>query len=116
MSRGSSKRIVDLELRELDLLLETIFLLGALPVALLISLALLATSGAPIFYRGARVGRGGRLFTMLKFRTLRRGAEQRLGPWLGPELVERTRAETTRVGLWRQAAELDEIPQFWNVL
>ena len=37
---------------------------------------------------------------MLKFRTLRRGAEERLGPYLGEELVERTREETTRVGRW----------------
>jgi lipopolysaccharide/colanic/teichoic acid biosynthesis glycosyltransferase len=53
---------------------------------------------------------------MLKFRTLRRGAEARLGPFLGPELVERTRAETTLIGRWLRATQLDEIPQFWNVL
>src|SRR5438045_6859013 len=53
---------------------------------------------------------------MLKFRTLRRGAEARLGPYLGPELVARTRAETTRVGGWLKATQLDEIPQLWNVL
>jgi lipopolysaccharide/colanic/teichoic acid biosynthesis glycosyltransferase len=116
MSRGSAKRIVDLELRALDLVLSALFLLVALPAVLLISLALLVTSGPPLFYRGERVGRGGRLFTMLKFRTLRRGAEQRLGPWLGPELVQRTRAETTRLGRWLRATQLDEIPQFWNVL
>jgi lipopolysaccharide/colanic/teichoic acid biosynthesis glycosyltransferase len=53
---------------------------------------------------------------MLKFRTLRRGAEERLGPYLGPELVERTRAETTRLGRRLRAMQLDELPQLWNVL
>jgi lipopolysaccharide/colanic/teichoic acid biosynthesis glycosyltransferase len=53
---------------------------------------------------------------MLKFRTLRVGAEERLGPLLGAELVERTRAETTRIGGWLRATQLDEIPQFLNVL
>ena len=53
---------------------------------------------------------------MLKFRTLRRGAEERLGPYLGEELVQRTREETTRIGRRLRAAQLDELPQLWNVL
>jgi lipopolysaccharide/colanic/teichoic acid biosynthesis glycosyltransferase len=107
---------VDLALRALDVLLSTVFLLLLLPIALVIALLVLATSGRPLFYRGERVGRAGRVFTMLKFRTLRRGAEKRLGPYLGPELVARTRAETTTVGAWLRATQLDEIPQLWNVL
>jgi lipopolysaccharide/colanic/teichoic acid biosynthesis glycosyltransferase len=114
--RGSPKRRVDFELRALDVLLSTLFLLVALPLLLLIGGALLLTSGLPLFYRGERVGRDGRIFQMLKFRTLRRGAEERLGPYLGEELVLRTRAETTRVGRRLRAAQLDELPQRWNVL
>jgi lipopolysaccharide/colanic/teichoic acid biosynthesis glycosyltransferase len=53
---------------------------------------------------------------MLKFRTLRRGAEERLGPYLGEELMLRTREETTRLGRRLRAAQLDELPQLWNVL
>jgi lipopolysaccharide/colanic/teichoic acid biosynthesis glycosyltransferase len=106
----------DLVLRSLDVVLSALFLLVSLPVTLPIALAILASSGPPLFYRGERVGRGGRIFTMLKFRTLRRGAEERLGPYLGAELVERTRAETTRIGRWLRATQLDEIPQFLNVL
>ena len=108
--------LVDVELRALDIVLASLFILAALPVSVLIALAVLATSGSPVFYRGDRVGRGGRVFHMLKFRTLRRGAEDRLGPYLGPELVERTKAETTSLGRWLRAAQLDEIPQLWNVL
>jgi lipopolysaccharide/colanic/teichoic acid biosynthesis glycosyltransferase len=114
--RGSPKRRVDLELRLFDILLSSLFLLVALPLLLLIGAGLLLTSGLPPFYRGERVGRDGRIFEMLKFRTLRRGAEERLGPYLGPELVERTRAETTRLGRRLRAMQLDELPQLWNVL
>ena len=114
--RGSPKRRVDLELRALDLLLSALLLLLASPLIALISLAVLATSGRPILYRGERVGKDGRIFEMLKFRTLRPGAEERLGPYLGPELVERTRAETTRLGERLRAMQLDELPQLWNVL
>jgi lipopolysaccharide/colanic/teichoic acid biosynthesis glycosyltransferase len=103
-------------LRLLDVLLSGLFLLVALPVAGLLTLALWATSGRPILYRGERVGRGGHIFTMLKFRTLRRDAEQRLGPYLGEELVRRTQEEFTPLGKWLKATQLDEIPQFWNVL
>jgi len=81
-----------------------------------IAVALLATSGRPLFYRGERVGRGGRVFTMLKLRTLKPGAESRLGPFLGPELVERTQAESTAFGRWLRATQLDEVPQLLNVL
>ena len=114
--RGSPKRRVDLELRALDLLLSALLLLLASPLIALISLAVLATSGRPILYRGERVGKDGRIFEMLKFRTLRPGAEERLGPYLGPELVDRTRAETTRLGGRLRAMQLDELPQLWNVL
>ncbi|HEY8844293.1 MAG TPA: sugar transferase [Gaiellaceae bacterium] len=114
--RGSQKRRVDLELRVLDVAFAAFFLLVALPLVGLIASALLLTSGRPLFYRGQRVGRDGRIFEMLKFRTLRRGAEERLGPYLGAELVDRTRAETTRLGRWLRATQLDELPQLWNIV
>ena len=77
----------DVILRALDLLLSSLFLLISLPISLVIAAAVLVTSGTPILYRGERVGRGARVFTMYKFRTLRRGAERRLGQYLGEELV-----------------------------
>src|SRR5438309_1802684 len=106
----------DVVLRALDVLLSSLFLLLSLPLSLAIALLVLVTSGTPVFYRGERVGRGARVFTMYKFRTLRRGAEARLGAYLGEELVSRTQAEFTTVGRWLKATQLDEIPQFVNVL
>ena len=111
-----ARRGRDAALRALDVVLAATFLLVSLPATIGIALALLATGGRPLLYRGERVGRGGRVFTMYKFRTLRPGAEERLGPFLGAELVERTQAEYTPLGRWLRATQLDEIPQFWNVL
>src|SRR5438477_5361381 len=116
LTQASPTRPRDAVLRGLDITFSTFFLLLSLPLTIPIALLLLVTSGRPLFYRGERVGRGGRIFDMLKFRTLRRGAEDRLGPYLGEELVRRTKAETTRLGGWLRATQLDEIPQLWNVL
>jgi lipopolysaccharide/colanic/teichoic acid biosynthesis glycosyltransferase len=88
----------------------------ALPLVLLIAASSALTSGLPVLYRGERVGRGGRIFTIVKFRTLKRDAEVRLGPYLGEELVRRTRVEYTPVGRRLRASQLDELPQLWNVL
>jgi lipopolysaccharide/colanic/teichoic acid biosynthesis glycosyltransferase len=110
------RRLVDVTIRGLDIVLASCFLILSLPLSIAIAAAVALTGGRPLLYRGERVGRGGRIFEMLKFRTLRPGAEARLGPYLGPELVERTRAETTSMGRWLRATQLDEIPQFWNVL
>ena len=115
LTEGSETRPRDAALRALDIVLSAFFLLVTLPLIVPIAVVLLLTSGWPLFYRGERVGRGGRVFEMLKLRTLRQNAEERLGPYLGEELVQRTRAETTAIGAWLRATQLDEIPQLWNV-
>ncbi|HUZ15732.1 MAG TPA: sugar transferase [Gaiellaceae bacterium] len=106
----------DVLLRALDIGFSAGLLILTLPIALLIALLVLVTSGPPVFYRGERVGRGGYVFTMFKFRTLRRGAEHRLGTHLGEDLVQATQSEFTPLGPWLKATQLDEIPQFVNVL
>ena len=86
------------------------------PVIATIAVSIRLTSGSPVLYRGQRVGRAGRIFTMLKFRTLTPDAEARLGPYLGEELTQRTRTEVTRLGRVLRFAHLDELPQLWNVI
>jgi lipopolysaccharide/colanic/teichoic acid biosynthesis glycosyltransferase len=110
------RRRVDLELRTLDVILSAFFLLVSLPVTVPIGIANLLSSGRPVFYCGERVGRGGRVFTMTKFRTLRPGAEARIGHHLGVDLVLQTESEVTKLGRWLRRTQLDEIPQFWNVV
>jgi lipopolysaccharide/colanic/teichoic acid biosynthesis glycosyltransferase len=116
LAEASPTRRRDAALRAFDIALSAFFLLVTLPITVPIAIVLLATSGRPLLYRGERVGRGGHVFEMLKFRTLRRSAEERLGPYLGEELVHRTREETTAIGSWLRATQLDEIPQLWNVV
>jgi lipopolysaccharide/colanic/teichoic acid biosynthesis glycosyltransferase len=116
LARESPRRRIDVELRALDVLFGAAFGVLLTPVIVAIALLILVTDGWPVFYRGQRVGRHGHFFTMVKFRTLRRDAEQRLGPFLGNELVRLTEAEYTRVGRRLKASQLDELPQLWNVL
>jgi len=113
---GAERRGVDAALRSFDILISASVLIVALPILVLVTIVFLATSGTPLFYRGLRVGRYGRIFHMFKFRTLRRDAESRLGPYYGQELSIRTAAEVTRLGRWLRASQLDEMPQLWNVL
>lgn len=116
LASDAPHRRIDFELRALDIVFATLFGLVLLPAALLIALLVRVSCGAPVLYRGQRVGRGGRFFGMLKFRTLRSGAEERIGQYLGEELVRRTEAELTSLGRWLKASQLDEIPQLLNVL
>ncbi len=116
LASGAQHRLVDLELRILDIVLAAVFAIVLSPLALLIALLVTLTSGRPVLYRGQRVGRRGRFFEMLKFRTMRKGAEERIGQYLGEELVRQTEAELTPLGRWLKKSQLDEIPQLWNVL
>ncbi|HEX3174389.1 MAG TPA: sugar transferase [Solirubrobacterales bacterium] len=116
LSADGESRPVDPVLRGLDMLISATILVVLSPVLALTAAAIALTSGRPVFYRGARVGRAGALFHMYKFRTLRPDAEDRLGPYLGEELSRRTELEVTRIGRALRRIHLDEVPQLWNVL
>ncbi len=82
------------------------------PLMILSALAVKLTSPGPIFYRQERMGLDGRVFQMLKFRTMGVGAEDETGPvWCQPEDPRRT-----PLGAFLRATSLDETPQFFNVL
>jgi lipopolysaccharide/colanic/teichoic acid biosynthesis glycosyltransferase len=107
---------VDLALRGLDVAIAAVALFLLSPLLCLVWLLVRLDSRGPAVYRGLRVGKAGRVFTMFKFRTLQVDAETRLGPYLGAELTRLTEGETTRVGGRLRAAHLDELPQLFNVL
>jgi lipopolysaccharide/colanic/teichoic acid biosynthesis glycosyltransferase len=115
-SEGLERRRVDIVLRALDILISGLALVLLSPILFVVTVAILASSGRPLLYRGLRIGRHGRTFHMFKFRTLKPDAETRLGPYYGEELSWRTEAEVTRLGRWLRASQLDEIPQLWNIL
>jgi lipopolysaccharide/colanic/teichoic acid biosynthesis glycosyltransferase len=117
MAHAFEPRPVDHVLRALDLLFASAVAALSAPVALAIAVALkLSAPRSPVLYRGWRVGRGGHLFQMLKFRTLTVDAETRLGPYLGPQLTQLTAGEVTGLGRLLRASKLDELPQLVNVL
>jgi exopolysaccharide biosynthesis polyprenyl glycosylphosphotransferase len=80
------------------------------PLFPLIALAIRLDGPGPIFYLQDRVGRRGRRYKMLKFRTMR-GVEQEASAWAGDNGYR-----ITRVGTWLRKFRLDELPQFINIL
>jgi lipopolysaccharide/colanic/teichoic acid biosynthesis glycosyltransferase len=102
-------------LRLLDVVLGTAGLVVFSPV-LVLAIALVRAGGGPALYRGHRVGRCGRLFTMLKIRTMPADAERRLGAVGGVELTRLTSSEVTLIGRVLRATKFDELPQLWNVV
>jgi len=117
MAHVFQPRPVDHVLRFLDVVIAGAALVIASPLMLAIAVALkLSSPRAPVLYRGWRVGRGGHLFQMLKFRTLAPDAEERLGPYLGLELTQLTQLELSRLGRPLRGSRLDELPQLYNVL
>jgi lipopolysaccharide/colanic/teichoic acid biosynthesis glycosyltransferase len=109
-------RGLDALLRALDLVIAGTLLVLTAPLIGALMLLILVTSGRPVLYRGLRVGRAGRMFTMYKLRTLKPDAETRLGPYQASALDRRTVDELTRVGRWLRTMHLDELPQLWNVV
>jgi len=97
--------------RIVSILLSLLCLLVFFPLLPVIALAVKLSSCGPIFYRQKRVGRGGRVFTCYKFRTMKTDAEAVSGP------VWATQDDTrvTTFGRWLRRTRLDEIPQLWNV-
>jgi exopolysaccharide biosynthesis polyprenyl glycosylphosphotransferase len=90
-------------------------LIGSLIVLLLlpfITLAIVLDDGRPIFYSQTRSGRGGHLYSIIKFRTMRNDAEADGQPQWAKEDDERA----TRIGRILRRTHLDELPQFFNVL
>lgn len=108
--------------RATDMAIAAIALTLFAPFALIIALAILLEDGGPVFFSQSRVGRDGREFRILKFRSMRTDAEQRLQTLLGanegagPLFKLKNDPRVTGVGRFLRKFSLDEVPQFWNVL
>lgn len=108
--------------RVLDVLVSVVAMLVLAPLAVLLALAIKLDSPGPVVFRQTRVGRGGEEFTVLKFRSMRVDAEDRmeelrsLNESTGPLFKIRRDPRTTRIGRILRRMSLDELPQLWNVL
>jgi lipopolysaccharide/colanic/teichoic acid biosynthesis glycosyltransferase len=82
------------------------------PLLALVAMAILVTTGRPIFYSQERVGQGGKLFRIIKFRSMRTDAESQTGPiW-----ASNHDSRCTRIGDWLRHTNFDELPQLFNVI
>lgn len=98
--------------RIFDFAFSVFVLLITLPITLLIALAVKLGSRGPVFFVQERVGLNGRLFSMIKFRTMRTGSrEEGDTRWTSDNDPRRT-----AVGTFLRKTNLDELPQFFNVL
>jgi len=98
--------------RVFDLAASTLLLILALPVMLVVAFFIYLESGLPVLYRQERVGQGGRIFTLYKFRSMRVDAEKAGTPCWAAADDDRT----TRVGRFIRNWRFDELPQLFNVL
>jgi lipopolysaccharide/colanic/teichoic acid biosynthesis glycosyltransferase len=101
---GAPKRALDIALSGLGLLLSA-------PLWFVIAAAVRFEDGGPVFYAQERVGRNGRTFRALKFRSMIPDAERHVGPLQAATDDPRV----TRVGRLLRATALDELPQLWNI-
>jgi Undecaprenyl-phosphate glucose phosphotransferase len=98
--------------RAFDLVVASLALVLLSPLMLLVALVIWLDDRGPIFYRQERMGLDGKPFRILKFRSMRVGAEAVTGAvW-----AEKDDPRRTRVGSLIRAWSLDELPQLWNVL
>jgi exopolysaccharide biosynthesis polyprenyl glycosylphosphotransferase len=109
---GATERVFWLAKRAADLVLGALGLCATGLITPFVALANALWSRGPLFYRQTRVGRGGRIFTVAKFRTMRPDAEQDTGAVWAQEGDSRI----TPVGRWLRKSRLDELPQSINVL
>ena len=114
-SRAPWKRILDVSVSFTLLLL-------LFPVFVILAVCIVATSKGPCLYRGKRVGLGGEIFHLLKFRSMYTDADDRLAEvWAmnestGPVFKVKHDPRITPIGRFIRRYSLDEIPQFYNVL
>lgn len=110
--RGRDTRLKTILREVVHRLLALIGLIVSLPIALITALLIRLESKGSVFYRQQRVGKNGRTFNVIKFRSMKVDAEKDGKPVWATADDERT----TRVGRIIRVIRVDEIPQFWNII
>jgi lipopolysaccharide/colanic/teichoic acid biosynthesis glycosyltransferase len=107
--------------RAFDIVMSSLILLILTPLIALVAVTIRMTSSGPVFFRQVRTGRNECTFSMLKFRTMNRGAEmsrnelEQLNESDGPLFKMRNDPRVTKIGRFLRRTSLDEIPQLINV-
>ncbi len=95
-----------------DILFSSIFIFVSSPLLIFLGIIIKLESVGPVIYRQTRVGLDGNVFEMLKFRSMRIGAEEETGPIWASKGDDRR----TRLGTFLRKTSMDELPQLFNVL
>lgn len=98
--------------RSIDFLLALVCLVLFSPLFLICYIGIRREDGCPVIFSQERIGRGGKPFMILKFRTMKEEAEKDGVP----QLAEKEDSRLTPFGGWLRKHHLDELPQLWNVL
>jgi lipopolysaccharide/colanic/teichoic acid biosynthesis glycosyltransferase len=98
--------------RVFDFMVAGLGLIASSPLWLLFAAAIKLEDGGPVFFRQDRVGQGGRVFSAMKFRSMRPDAEATTGA------IQSMRGDprVTWIGRLMRATAMDELPQLWNIL
>jgi lipopolysaccharide/colanic/teichoic acid biosynthesis glycosyltransferase len=104
-------QIGDMLKRLYDILVSLIVMVLFMPLFGLIAYAVKRDTPGPVFYRGSRIGRYGKIFNILKFRTMHETRES----YSGPKVTAEDDPRVTPLGRWLRDTKLNELPQFWNV-
>jgi exopolysaccharide biosynthesis polyprenyl glycosylphosphotransferase len=112
VDKARSETFSEMLKRGLDIIGGLVGMLFLLILFPFVAIAILVESGKPILYRQTRMGRGGQLYNIHKFRTMHQDAEADGQP----QWAEENDRRATRVGLLLRKTHIDEIPQFYNVL
>ncbi|HKP47975.1 MAG TPA: TIGR03013 family XrtA/PEP-CTERM system glycosyltransferase [Pyrinomonadaceae bacterium] len=110
-SRGRQARISGIARLVVHRLVAFFGALLSLPIAVATAITIKLESKGPVLYKQERVGKNGRTFNVMKFRSMRVDAEK-----AGPVWASKNDDRTTRVGKIIRKLRIDEIPQFWNIL
>lgn len=111
-SRGFRRGWISLVSKRLfDVVVSAVGMVVLIPLFVLIAALIRVDSPGPVLFRQLRVGLGGRLFLIWKFRSMRQDAENS-----GPQWAQANDSRISRVGWWLRKSRLDEFPQLVNVL
>ncbi len=95
----------------LEPVLALLMIILLLPLAALVAIGVKLTSPGPVFYRQLRCGHSGKIFKLIKFRSMRQDAESNGPQWCGKE-----DNRITKFGNFMRRTRLDELPQLWNIM
>jgi lipopolysaccharide/colanic/teichoic acid biosynthesis glycosyltransferase len=112
VDKARSETFSEMIKRSLDILGGLVGMLLLLFLFPFVAIAILVESGRPILYKQVRMGRGGQLYNIYKFRTMWQDAEADGQP----QWAEENDRRATKVGHFLRKTHIDEIPQFYNVL